>query len=64
MKVNGKQVDLTTTQTITEYLISLKINPNTVTIEWNGEILDRVKWSETFLNSNDKIEIIKFVGGG
>jgi sulfur carrier protein len=64
MKVNGKQVDLNKMQTITEYLISLKINPNTVTIEWNGEILDRVRWSKTSLNSNDKIEIIKFVGGG
>ena len=64
MKVNGKQVELATKQTITEYLISLKINPGTVAIEWNGEILEREKWSETALNSEDKIEIIKFVGGG
>ncbi len=64
MKVNGKQVELATGQTITEYLIALKINPATIAIEWNGEILDREKWSETPLSKDDKIEIIKFVGGG
>jgi sulfur carrier protein len=64
MKVNGKQVEFSTKQTIKEYLVSLKINPGTVAIEWNGEILDREKWSETSLGENDKMEIIKFVGGG
>ncbi len=64
MKVNGKQVEFSTKQTIKEYLVSLKINPGTVAIEWNGEILDREKWSEIPLGENDKMEIIKFVGGG
>lgn len=64
MKVNGKQVEFSTKQTIKEYLVSLKINPGTVAIEWNGEILDREKWSEISLGENDKMEIIKFVGGG
>lgn len=64
MKVNGKQVEFTSGQTITQYLVSLRMNPGTVAIEWNGEILGREKWSETTLLENDKLEIIKFVGGG
>lgn len=64
MKVNGKQVEFNSGQTIAQYLVSLKINPGTVAIEWNGEILVREKWPETTLQENDKLEIIKFVGGG
>ena len=60
MKVNGKQVEFNSGQTISQYLVSLKINPGTVAIEWNGEILVREKWSETTLQENDKLEIIKF----
>ena len=64
MKVNGKQVEFTSGQTITQYLVSLRMNPGTVAVEWNGEILVREKWPETTLQENDKLEIIKFVGGG
>lgn len=66
MKVNGKEVEIATVtgKTIAEYLSSIKINLNTVAIEWNGEILEREKWKETFLRDSDRIEIIKFVGGG
>ena len=64
MKVNGKQVEFNSGQTISQYLVSLRMNPGTVAIEWNGEILVREKWSETTLQENDKLEIIKFVGGG
>lgn len=66
MKVNGKSIELSSivAKTISEYLFSLRINPETVAIEWNGEILSREKWQETALGENDNIEIIKFVGGG
>ena len=66
MIVNGKNIELITVsvKTISDYLDTLKIKHGTVAIEWNGEILDREKWNQTLLNENDKIEIIKFVGGG
>jgi len=66
MKVNGKNIEQSSisAKTIAEYLSALRINPGTVAIEWNGEILGREKWSETALGENDKLEIIKFVGGG
>ena len=66
MKLNGKNIEQSSisAKTIAEYLSTLRINPGTVAIEWNGEILSREKWSETSLGENDKLEIIKFVGGG
>lgn len=66
MNVNGKKIKLTsiTAQNVSEYLFSLGINSGTVAIEYNGEILDREKWDKTRLCPDDKMEIIKFVGGG
>ncbi|MBP7280361.1 MAG: sulfur carrier protein ThiS [Leptospiraceae bacterium] len=66
MKVNGKNIELTSVsaKTVTDYLKILRINPGTVAIERNGEILEREKWDKTHLAEEDKIEIIKFVGGG
>ena len=37
---------------------------NLVVIEYNGKILQSKKWEKTYLNNNDKIEIITIVGGG
>ncbi|HMV45709.1 MAG TPA: sulfur carrier protein ThiS [Leptospiraceae bacterium] len=65
MKVNGKQVDISGNSfTISEYLTSIRLNPNTIAIEWNGEILEREKWQSTYIKDSDTLEIIKFVGGG
>ena len=45
MKVNGKNIELTSVsaKTVTDYLKILRINPGTVAIERNGEILEREK---------------------
>lgn len=35
-----------------------------VAVELNGEILPKRNFSETTLHSDDKVEIVSFVGGG
>ncbi len=66
MKVNGKEILLNSEQpkSLSNLLAEMGIVPETVAIELNGEILEPKSWAITFLKNSDKIEIIKFVGGG
>jgi len=45
-------------------LQSLGFNLKLIAVEYNGEILHRQFWSETRVNSGDKIEVVTIVGGG
>ena len=38
--------------------------PEMVTVELNGEILDREAFETTSINPDDKIEFLYFMGGG
>jgi sulfur carrier protein len=61
--VNGKNEDVEKTS-VTDYLKNKNININTVVVEINGLIIQKNNLSNTMLNENDKIEIIRFIGGG
>ncbi len=66
MKVNGKSflLDKLPQPNIFLLLHELKLNPDTVAIERNGDILNREEWDKVQLKDSDQLEIIKFVGGG
>ena len=42
----------------------LKKENNKVAIELNGSIANKSKYDKIFLNKNDKVEIVQFIGGG
>lgn len=62
--VNGKQEKLVKEISINEFLEKKDQDPKTVVVEYNGKIVKREKWPEILLQENDKLEILKFVGGG
>lgn len=66
MQVNGKELDLSVLKekSISCLLSHFEIEPGVVAIEKNGDMVDRDFWKEHSLGENDRIEIIKFVGGG
>ncbi|TGK00659.1 sulfur carrier protein ThiS [Leptospira semungkisensis] len=66
MKVNGRDLllDELSSPSVFALLEALRLKPETVAIQKNGEILKRDTWSGIILNQEDKIEILKFVGGG
>ncbi|MEI1279226.1 sulfur carrier protein ThiS [Leptospira venezuelensis] len=66
MIVNGKEFSIgeLSSPDLFSLLESLKLKPETVAIQKNGEILKRDHWKNSFLEEGDKIEILKFVGGG
>lgn len=64
MIVNGKEMDFQDGITITELLEKLNLNPNKVVVEVNMNIIPKEEYSDKTLDSNSKVEIIQFVGGG
>ena len=42
----------------------LQLKSDRVAIELNGAIVARATWNETQLHTDDKLEIVQFVGGG
>lgn len=64
VKINGKEMEIPQNLNIRELLEYLNIKTNYVAVELNKEIVKRSQWEQTFLQENDILEIVTFVGGG
>jgi sulfur carrier protein len=66
LKINGieKQFPDGIPETLIELLKQLDINQATVVAEVNGKIIDKQNFSQTQLSSGQRIELVRFVGGG
>ena len=64
ISVNGEARATSAGVTVLDLLRELGLNPGRVAIERNLEILPRAQWSETYVASGDRFEIVQFVGGG
>ena len=65
IKVNGENVNLEKSLNITDLLIEVKAEqPEYVTVQKNGEFLQRDEFDKTFVEDGDEIEFLYFMGGG
>ena len=66
MKVilNGKETNMETGTTIESLIASRKINPATVVVELNRNIIEPEKWGSFVISEKDEIEVLTFMGGG
>ena len=64
IKVNGKLKVIKEGYNLLNLINNLKIPIKKVAIELNKEIVDKKKLNITKLKTNDKIEIVHFIGGG
>lgn len=64
LSVNGQDMQVDSVTNLKHLLDSLHINPNTVVIEHNREVIARQEVPSVELNEGDEIEIVHFVGGG
>ena len=62
--VNGEKQVLDGPMTVGELLGKLGIDPETVVIERNLDILSRDDHSSTMIDEGDNLEIIRMVDGG
>ncbi|MBE3588190.1 MAG: sulfur carrier protein ThiS [Thermoanaerobacteraceae bacterium] len=62
--INGKENELPEGITLADLLVRRKLKPDTVILEYNGELLPKEAWPGIVLKENDRLEILRFVGGG
>ena len=64
MRVNGKDITLRETKTISDFLKDNNYNLGRIVIELNGEIVSKDKYNTINLKDTDVMEVLTFVGGG
>lgn len=66
LQINGENEVIDQEQlTVSDLLVLKAIKmPEMVSVELNGNILDRDQFSTTQLNNEDEIEFLYFMGGG
>jgi thiamine biosynthesis protein ThiS len=62
--INGEPRRVPGPATLLELLGHLGLDPRTVVVELNREIVRRPRLAETALAEGDAIELVHFVGGG
>lgn len=62
--VNGERRDLDSPVRLVAFLESLGVDPRSVAVARNGDVLPREKWPETTLQDGDVLEVVRMVGGG
>jgi len=64
VRINGKPVELDAPTSLLDYLERLGVDPRSVAVEHNGEILERAGYEQAVLRGGDVVEIVRMVGGG
>jgi len=62
--VNGKKEEIIRQTSLLDLLTSKKIHPDKVVVELNTTIIEKHILADTIIQENDRIEILRFVGGG
>ena len=64
IKLNGKVIQVNKGINLANLINKLKFPLNKIAIEKNNLIVEKKKINKISLKSNDKIEIVHFIGGG
>ncbi|ABN51832.1 MAG TPA: thiamine biosynthesis protein ThiS [Hungateiclostridium thermocellum] len=62
--LNGKQTEVDNGTTLVGLIQSKGLEPESIVVEYNYEVLPREKWDSVVLKENDNLEVLRFVGGG
>jgi len=64
IQVNGESQDIPDHCTAQKLVEILQMQNDKIAMEVNLEIIPRSTYSNFFLNQNDKVEIVRAIGGG
>lgn len=65
VRVNGENLSAEKSLSVAELLIVAKAEqPEYVTVQLNGEFVERDDFAKTFVTDGDEIEFLYFMGGG
>lgn len=64
LTVNGLPRELADGSTIADLLAELELDPRTLAVERNLNLVPRAQHAETQLAAGDRVEVVTLVGGG
>ena len=62
--INGKDHELPEPTLVSEYVVTLGVEPKMIAIAHNGEVLRRDEWADVTVSEGDSLEVVRAVGGG
>lgn len=63
--VNGEAKDIQPGVSLTELIRQEGVEqPDMVSVQYNGDFLDRTEWDTTSLKDGDSVDFLYFMGGG
>lgn len=62
--LNGQSYSVRPESSVADLLASLEVKGKRIAVELNGDIVSRVKFTETTLSPMDRVEIVHAIGGG
>ncbi|MBA3010264.1 MAG: sulfur carrier protein ThiS [Proteobacteria bacterium] len=63
INLNGSPVE-TTSRSLSDLVAEQGLNPLSLIVEYNYEVVKQASWGEIHIKDNDTIELLNFVGGG
>ena len=64
IQLNGKKIKVNQNITILDLLKKYKLDKFKVAVELNRVIIPKTLYKKKLIKSNDKLEIVQFIGGG
>ncbi len=64
VQVNGKDRELVEGTTVAQLLEQLELDPRTLAVERNLQLVPRAEHAEAILAEGDRLEVVTLVGGG
>jgi sulfur carrier protein len=64
IKINGEYISESSGKNVLTIIEEKGYKLNRIAVEYNGNILPKDKYDNTFLKDGDVLEVVSFVGGG
>lgn len=64
IKINGEYISESSGKNVLTIIEEKGYKLNRIAVEYNGSILPKDKYDNTFLKDGDVLEVVSFVGGG
>jgi len=62
--INGEARDVAAETTLAELLQQLELDPRSLAVERNLDLVPRANHADTIIEEGDRLEIVTLVGGG
>ena len=64
IQINGEDREVEENISLPQLVAILSLKAERIAIELNHNVVRRAKWEDTLLHTDDRVEIVHFVGGG